>query len=541
MMLKKVASGSSVASTSVNNIDKSGDIVADDSQRAAFSSQLGFILTAIGSAVGLGNIWRFPGVAYENGGGAFLIPYIVALITAGIPILFLEYAIGHRFRTCPPMAFARIKKKLATFGWVQVLICFFIALYYTAVVAWSLSYFVFSFNLKWGEDTANFFYTEFLHLADAPQVSFLPSFGILLPLAAVWIMLIIVLFLDINKGLEKVNRICIPLLAVIFVCLVTRSLFLPGALDGLNAFFTPDLNKLADYNVWLAAYSQIFYSLSVGFGIMLTYSSYRRKQSNQTGAGLTVAFANSSFELTAGIGVFAVIGFMAQQQGVKIDEVEGIKGVALAFITFPKAISQMPGAHVFGILFFGSLLIAGFTSALSILVAESATIQDVFKVPRQKAALIVGIPSAILSCLFFGSVTGLYNLDVIDHWICSLGTLMTGIGICVFTLWFGRKGKELAFHLSSLSTFKVGLIWRFLVSVVNPCILIYVFSSEIIECIRDGYSAPDYSVSFQMIFGWTPFLSTIIVGIILGVVTASKMQSDAFVPYPIYNPTIKKG
>src|SRR5690606_3311928 len=122
-------------------------------EREQWSGQLGFIMAAVGSAVGLGNIWRFPGVAYENGGGAFLIPYLVALITAGIPILFLDYAIGHRFRGSAPAAFRRLGGKwLESLGWFQVMIAFVIGLYYTAVIAWALSYFVFSFDLRWGDD-----------------------------------------------------------------------------------------------------------------------------------------------------------------------------------------------------------------------------------------------------------------------------------------------------------------------------------------------------------------------------------------------------
>ena len=135
--------------------------------REQWTGQVGFILAAIGSAVGLGNIWRFPGVAYENGGGAFLIPYLVALLTAGIPILFLDYTLGHRFRGAAPTAFRRIGRAVGrwteSLGWFQVAIAFVIGLYYTVVIAWALSYFVFSFDLRWGDDPAGFFVGDELH------------------------------------------------------------------------------------------------------------------------------------------------------------------------------------------------------------------------------------------------------------------------------------------------------------------------------------------------------------------------------------------
>ncbi|MDR0945977.1 MAG: sodium-dependent transporter, partial [Bifidobacteriaceae bacterium] len=131
--------------------------------RQRWSGQFGFIISAIGSAVGLGNIWRFPGVAYTNGGGAFLIPYLVALLTAGLPILFLDYAIGHRFRGSPPLAFRHLWKKAEALGWFQVMVCVFIGVYYAAILAWAGSYFVFSFSHAWGKDPATFFTSHYLH------------------------------------------------------------------------------------------------------------------------------------------------------------------------------------------------------------------------------------------------------------------------------------------------------------------------------------------------------------------------------------------
>src|SRR5918994_2121015 len=151
--------------------------------REQWTGQVGFILAAIGSAVGLGNIWRFPGVAYENGGGAFLIPYLVALLTAGIPILFLDYAIGHRFRGSAPTSLRRLGGRwLESLGWFQVMIAFVIALYYTVVIAWALSYFVFSFDLRWGDDPGGFLTGDSLQVSD-PGLSFTFVPGVLIPLA----------------------------------------------------------------------------------------------------------------------------------------------------------------------------------------------------------------------------------------------------------------------------------------------------------------------------------------------------------------------
>ena len=152
--------------------------------------------------------------------------------------------------------------------------------------------------------------------------------------------MIAVLAAGVARGVQRVNVIFLPLLVVAFAVLVVRALFLDGAADGLNALFTPDFSALADPNVWIAAYSQIFFSLSIAFGIMITYASYRRRRSNLTTPGLVVAFANSSFEILAGIGVFATLGFFAFQQGVDVAELEGLTGVGLSFITFPAIVSE---------------------------------------------------------------------------------------------------------------------------------------------------------------------------------------------------------
>mgnify|MGYP003357059816 CR=1 FL=1 len=330
--------------------------------REQWSGQLGFLMAAIGSAIGLGNIWRFPGVAYTNGGGAFVVPYVIALLAAGLPILLLDYALGHRFRGSTPAVFRRMSSKLEWLGWFQVFICFVIMTYYAVVVAWSLRYTLFSISTAWGADATGFFQHYIGMDRLGSEVGYSPSvvMGVAVPLLFVWAFGMVVTALGVSDGVEKANKIFLPLLVLMFVVLVVRALLLPGAGEGLNALFTPEWSALRNYRVWMAALGQIFFSLSVGFGIMLTYSSYlRRRRSNLVGTGLVAGFANSSFELLAGIGVFATLGFMANTQGTSVDKLENIAGPALSFITFPTVISQMPGGALFGVFFFASFAIAG--------------------------------------------------------------------------------------------------------------------------------------------------------------------------------------
>ena len=244
------------------------------SKRETFSGRRAFIFAAIGSAVGLGNIWRFPYTTYENGGGAFIIPYLIALLTAGIPLLFLDYAIGHRHRGGAPLSYRRFSKHFETFGWWQVLVNVIIGIYYAVVLGWAATYTYFSFTKAWGEKPIDFFVGEFLKMGDIAQgVSFEFVGMVVGPLIAVWIVSLAVLALGIQKGIAKSSTLLMPILVVMFLALVISALFLPGSGKGLEALFTPNWDKLSDPSVWIAAYGQIFFSLSICFGIMLTYAS----------------------------------------------------------------------------------------------------------------------------------------------------------------------------------------------------------------------------------------------------------------------------
>ncbi|MGH8879836.1 MAG: sodium-dependent transporter, partial [Stackebrandtia sp.] len=347
--------------------------------REQWGTRAGFIFAAVGSAIGLGNIWRFPDTAYKAGGGSFLVPYLIALFTAAIPLLIMEYSIGHRTRASPPLAFRRVSRAMEPVGWWQVAISFVIACYYAVILAWAVRYVFFSLDQSWegAADTGTFFAGVLKAAAPGESPSLVS--GIAIPAVLIWIVTLVILGLGVQKGIEISNRIFIPLLVVVFGALVVWSLTLPGAADGLNTFFTPDWSRLFDAEVWLLVYGQLFFSLSVGFGIMITYSSYLRRKADLTGSALVAGFANSSFEILAGIGVFSALGFMAQAQGTSVGKVvEG--GVGLAFFSFPAIISELPfggvGQAVFGVLFFGSLVIAGFSSLISIVQVVVSTVQD---------------------------------------------------------------------------------------------------------------------------------------------------------------------
>ena len=453
--------------------------------RESWSARSGFIIAAIGSAVGLGNIWRFPYVAYENGGGAFLIPYLIAIFAAGLPLLFLDYAVGHKYRKAPPTAYKKLMNSEAL-GWWQVMVTLLIGIYYASVLSWAGSYMFYSIGQQWGTDTEKFFFTSYLQNGEGLALGFVPT--LFIGLVIVWAVVMFILYGGVKKGVELSNKIFIPLLLILFSILVVQALRLPGAVDGLNAFFTPNWEAMTNYKVWLAAFGHIFFSLSVGFGIMLTYSSYLKRKTNLTGSGLVVALANSSFEILAGIGIFAALGFMAYSAGSSVDEVVS-GGIGLAFIAFPKIISSLgAGGDLFGFLFFASLTVAGVTSMVSILQVPIAAFQDKLGWSRKRAVTIIAGGSAIVSTILFSTHSAITFVDIIDYFANNIGIVGGGLLSIILVTWFRRPLlKELQQHVNQYSSIKLGLGWNILLTIVTPLSLLVALALTLKSIFAEGY------------------------------------------------------
>lgn len=485
--------------------------------RSQWGTRAGFILAAVGSAVGLGNIWRFPAEAYANGGGAFFIPYLFALLTAGIPILILEFTLGHKYRGSAPLTYRRMHRGAEGIGWWAVFVAFVIATYYSVIIAWAIRYAIFSLNLTWGADTEGFLFGEYLQLAENPGEigSLVP--GVLIPLIIVWIIILGILFRGVRRGIEIANRIMIPTLVIVFLIIVIRAVTLPGALEGLDAFFKPDFSQILNSSVWVAAYGQIFFSLSIAFAIMITYSSYLPKKSDITNNAFITGFSNSGFELLAGIGVFAVIGFMASQQGVAIDEVVA-GGVGLAFVVFPAIINEFPAfSEFFGFLFFASLVLAGITSLLSIVETYVSGLSDKFNISRQKAVVFGGGLSALIS-LIYATQGGMYFLDLADYFINHFGVAVLGLVEVVLIAWILRRLGVFKRHANEVSDIRLGAWWTISLGVITPLVLGYMIFDllrknlyRLFETDSGNYEGyPDAFINL----GWGIAITVLIVGIV---------------------------
>ncbi|MDF7823362.1 sodium-dependent transporter [Pontiellaceae bacterium B12227] len=488
--------------------------------RSLWGSKVGFLLAAIGSAVGLGNIWRFGYMAYENGGGAFLVPYVVALIVAGIPLMILEYALGHREKASPPLAFARVHPLWEPLGWWMPVVAFFgINLFYAAVIGWCMNYFCFSFNLSWGEDTAAFFFNDFLKVSDGQNPFALG--GIRLPILGgtvlTWGIIWAICYREVSHGIEKASMIFMPLLFVLTLVLVGWSLQLEGAWDAIkNHYLHCDFSKIdimtaAGRKVWVAAFGQIFFTLSLGFGIMITYASYLPKKTDIVGNALTTCVLNCLYSFITGFAVFGTIGYMAQAKGVPFGE--AIKaGPGLAFVVYPEAINQLPGGNaIFGALFFLVLIVAGLSSGISLTEAFSCSICDKFKISRKKAtSIICGL--GLLGSIVFTTRAGLWILDIVDHFINNYALVLGGILECMLIGWVLKSGV-MRKHVNSVSNVKLSVVWDIAIRFVTPIMLIVIVGGALLNEFSDRYEG--YSVKALLFIGGGILFATRLVSFIL--------------------------
>ncbi|MDC7232134.1 MAG: sodium-dependent transporter [Spirochaetales bacterium] len=475
-----------------------------------WGSRLGFILAAVGSAIGLGNIWRFPYMVYENGGGAFLIPYFVALLTAGIPIMIMEFSLGHKSRVGAPLTFYRINKKWEILGWVQTGVSAVIAVYYVAVVAWSFSYMGFSLSSAWGSEPADFFLNDYLAISSGPfELGGLQP-AILLTIVIAWFFNFLASYGGVQKGLERANKILMPVLILMLLVVVARAVTLPGAVHGLEILFKPDFSKILDPQVWIAAYGQIFFSLSIAFAIMLTYSSYLPKKSDIVNNAFMTALLNCGFSILAGIAIFSIIGFMEYQAGGTLPE--KMAGVFLAFVTLPSAITQLPGLNaLIGVLLFLTLAFAGLSSFISINEVVVRSIVDKFNIPRRKVSVYYTLIAGAVS-LLFATGAGLHILDMVDYYINNYGIVLAGLVEVILLGWF-FKLSSLREHANLTSDFKIGKWWDVMIKFVTPLVLGINSILKFINDVQNNYSG--YSTAAQFVFGWGLLAALIVTAVLI--------------------------
>ena len=374
--------------------------MAKTKDKNEWGSNLSFLLAMIGSAVGLGNIWRYPYVLYSNGGGAFFIPYIVAILIMGIPFLILEYGVGYNFKSSFPKAVKSISNKWEYLGWFLPVAVFMILIYYSAILGWDGFYVIISAFKGWGADPNAYFTGSFLQANDT-----LGGLGTFVPFVAIamlvgWVIMWVISHTDLEKGLGRVSKVLVPLLFAIMIFIVLFSLTLPGAGIGLAELYNPDWSLLLNFNIWMAAFGQMIFSLSLGMSIAFTYASYTKDDSDLVSNALWVTVANCGFENFAAIGVFSILGYMSLQSGVAVPDLV-TQGTGLVFIVYPTVFNVLGDwASVIGPLFFFTVYLAGLTSILSTIEPLSFSIQNKFGWSRNKTMTVLCVFGAAVSMIY---------------------------------------------------------------------------------------------------------------------------------------------
>jgi len=477
-------------------------------------------MAAIGSAVGLGNVWRFPYICYKNGGGAFLIPFFVAIFTAGIPLLILEFTVGHWSKGAPPEAFSKVNKKWEWAGWVTVLMPFVVATYYVVIMAWCFSYMIYSIDLRWGMQAKSFF-SSVIGDTGSPIVIGGISLPVILGLIAVWLCIFLILYKGV-KRIGKVVALTVPIPTILLIILTIRGLTLPGAAEGISYFLTPDFSSLLNANVWIAAYAQVFFSFSLAQGIMITYASFLKKKSDLTNNAFIIGLADAGTSFLAGFTVFSVVGYLAASKGLGIGALgEEIAGPNLTFITYPTAISLLPfAAAFFGMIFFIALLTFGIDSAFSMIEPINSGVQAKWKISKEKTTAIMCIFGFFIS-LIFATGAGLHFVDIINEYAADFGLVIIGLMECLILGW-GYRLYKLRDHANKTSEITIGRWWDVLVKYVIPIILIFLL---VVSVVNKIINPPDYPWWIIIIVGILPLIIIFILSFILMKIKVKKVRT----------------
>ena len=450
-----------------------------------WGSNLSFILAMIGSAVGLGNIWRYPYVLYSNGGGAFYIPYIVAILLMGIPFLILEYGVGYDFKSSFAKAVKKIDSRWEYLGWFLPVAVFLIMIYYSAILGWDGIYIILSFFKGWGADPNVYFTTTLLHSSNSWMglLQFIPLIAVAMLVG--WVIIWFISHRDLEEGLGRVSKVLVPLLFVIMVVIVGFSLTLPGASIGLSELFHPNWALLGNFEIWMAAFGQIVFSLSLGMSIAFTYASYTKDDADLITNTISIALANSLFENFAALGVFSILGYMSLQSGTAVADLV-TQGTGLVFIVYPTVFNVLgQWAYILGPLFFLTVYLAGLTSILSTIEPLSFSIQNKFGLTRSKTMTLLIIVGALIS-IIYATAYGGSILGYVDTFINQIALLLGIIFECIIFAWIFKAEKLIDFLNSRSKTIKLGKWWVIIVKYILPIFILIVWIGGMMDVIKSS-------------------------------------------------------
>ena len=497
-------------------------------KRGMWSSRLTFILAAIGSAVGLGNAWRFPGLAAKHGGGTFLVVYLLAMLLMGIPLLMMEIAIARKFRRGAIESMRGIGRKWEFVGWAATSNAFVIVCYYSVVFAWVILMFVNSWQFAGrtgNNEAAAGLFTQLTQTTMAIEGYDIPGI-VLVCLLIAWGLI----FYCIRNGASSVGKVVkFTVFAPVALLLIMaiKGCTMPGAMDGIAMLFIPDVSAFSDPSLWVDAVGQVFYSLSIMMAIMFAYGSYVGDDADVAADAMIIAFSDMAVSVLSGIVMFSTMGGTGMLGDISAS------GIGTAFFIYPTAIVNLTGNGVinavFGAIFYLMLITLAIDSAFSIVEGISAAVSDKFHIKPKTVTIAICAISGLISLLFI-TQAGLAWLDIVDNWTNQINLIVIGILECIAIGWTFSLRKVLDEVNRNAKRFKMPLAW-FTVSIkyISPLLLTALFVWNMVTLFAfNGGSYGGYPIWAQILAGWAVSVLVFASGFIAKIVIAKK-KKEGFV------------
>ncbi|MBR6533306.1 MAG: sodium-dependent transporter [Clostridia bacterium] len=491
-----------------------------DTKRSTWGSNATFILAAVGSAVGLGNAWRFPNLAAKHGGGAFLLVYLLAMLIIGIPLLMMEISIGRKMRSGAPGALRGLNKKFEPIGWAATSNAFVIVTYYAVVFAWVIMMAVFSFkffDMTGNNEAASGLWATLIKTTGTIKGFDTVSVPVVICLLVAWGLI----YYCIRNGTKSVDKIIKYLVFLPVICLaimLIKGVTMEGAMAGLAKFFIPDFTALSDPMLWVDAIGQVFYSMSVMMAIMIAYGSFLNDDSNIARDGMIIAFSDLAVSLLSGAVMFTTM------YGTGLEDVLAQKsGPGLAFGVYPTAIVNLSGSGVFNaifaFIFYFCLCTLAIDSAFSLVEGISTAFSDKFGTDKKKTTITICVIAGIIS-LIYTTGAGLAVLDIVDNWCNSFTLILIGVVETIAIGWFFKTSKIVKEINRNTKKFKMPKVWfNLAVKVVAPVALSVLFIWNIVDLfVNKGgiYGAADgYNAVSNILAGWVVFGLCMLSGFII--------------------------
>ncbi|XP_073249355.1 sodium- and chloride-dependent GABA transporter 1-like [Porites lutea] len=503
----------------------------EPAEREHWGRQIEFVFACVGFAVGYGNFWRFPYMCFKNGGGAFLIPYISFLLLGGIPLFFMELSIGQILQAGPVKVWRKLSPFFSGIGFAMITVSFMVSVYYNVILAWSIYYLYNSFTsdlpwdgchhawntercyqLKAGFNISNygnttkvsaskeFFIHNVLEMTDGIEQPGHLNYKLTVCLFVAWVLV----YFCIWKGIRttgKVVYVTATLPYAFLVILFIRAITLPGALDGIMYYITPEWTKLADPTVWIDAASQILYSLAIGFGVLIGFASYNRRTNDIYKDGLVISLINCGTSVFAGFVVFAVVGHMAHIQDTSPAQVAS-QGPGLVFIVYPATLGQLPAPQFWSVVFFLMLITLGLDSQFGQVEVVAAAIIDQYELQRYREAIVLAVCFVMfalgLTCVTQG---GIYVFNLFDSFSAGISLLFLVTFELLVVGWI-YGAKKLAEDIETNTGRRVSRWWIMCWKVVTPSMVVGIFLFSIIKYKSVAYEGRTYP-SWAEGLGWS--------------------------------------